>query len=82
MAGAEQVALHKEEHPEGIHRLLILTDGQANDGLVDPQELSEVAANLRMRGISTSAVGIGQDYSTHQIEPIADQGGGMLHHTQ
>ena len=23
---------------------------------VDPQELSEVAANLRMRGISTSAV--------------------------
>ena len=61
MAGAEQVALHKEEHPEGIHRLLILTDGQANDGLVDPQELSGVAANLRMRGISTSAVGIGQD---------------------
>ena len=82
MAGAEQVALHKEEHPEGIHRLLILTDGQANDGLVDPQELSGVAANLRMRGISTSAVGIGQDYSTLQIEPIADQGGGMLHHTQ
>ena len=82
MAGAEQVALHKEEHPEGIHRLLILTDGQANNGLVDPQELSEVAANLRMRGISTSTVGIGQGYSTEQIEPIAEHGGGMLHHTE
>ena len=82
MAGAEQVALHKEAHPEGIHRLLILTDGQANDGLVDPQELAEVAANLRMRGISTSTVGIGQGYSTEQIEPIAEHGGGMLHHTE
>ena len=82
MAGAEQVALHKEKHPEGIHRLLILTDGQANDGLVDPDELAEVAANLRLRGISTSTVGIGQGYSTEQIEPIAEHGGGMLHHTE
>ncbi len=82
MGGAEQVALHQEQHPEYLHRLLILTDGQANEGVVDPETLAGVAADLRRRGISTSAVGIGEDYSTEQIEPIAEHGGGMLHHTQ
>ena len=82
MAGAEQVALHMEQHPECTNRLLVLTDGLANQGVVDPHELAQVAANLSMRGISTSAVGIGADYSTEQIEPMAENGGGMLHHTE
>ena len=82
IAGAEQVALHMEQHPECTNRLLVLTDGLANLGVVSPQELAQVAANLSMRGISTSTVGIGADYSTDQIEPMAENGGGMLHHTE
>jgi len=82
LGGAEQVALYMEQHPECINRLLVLTDGQANQGVVDPHELARIAADLRTRGISTSTVGIGQDYSTDQIEQMAEDGGGMLHHTE
>jgi Ca-activated chloride channel homolog len=82
LGGAEQVALHMGQHPECINRLLVLTDGQANQGVVDPHELARIAADLRTRGISTSTVGIGQDYSTDQIEQMAEHGGGMLHHTE
>ncbi|HIG55160.1 MAG TPA: VWA domain-containing protein [Candidatus Handelsmanbacteria bacterium] len=82
LGGAEQVALYMEQHPECINRLLVLTDGQANEGVVDPDELARIAADLRTRGISTSTVGIGQDYSTDQIEQMAEHGGGMLHHTE
>jgi Ca-activated chloride channel family protein len=82
LEGAEQVALQQTRHPEGIHRLLVLTDGCANQGVVDAEELAQVAAGLSARGISTSTVGIGADYSTEQIEPMAEHGGGMLHHTE
>jgi Ca-activated chloride channel homolog len=81
MAGAEQVALYQKEDPRCRHRLLLLSDGMANEGIIDPDELAETAAGLRRRGISSSAVGIGADYSTDQIESIAEHGGGMLHHT-
>ena len=50
--------------------------------MVDAEELAQVAAGLSARGISTSTVGIGVDYSTEQIEPMAEHGGGMLHHTE
>ena len=82
LGGAEQVALHMEKDSECINRLLVLSDGQANEGVVDPQELAQIAAELRMRGISTSTVGIGEDYSTAQIVEMAEHGGGMLHHTE
>jgi len=82
LEGAEQVALHMADHPELRHRLLLLTDGWANRGIMDPRVLAEVASGLRVRGISTSTVGIGADYSSEQIEGIAEHGGGMLHHAQ
>lgn len=82
LEGARQVALHMAGHSEYGHRLLLLTDGRANRGVMDPQVLAEVAGGLRVRGISTSVVGIGAGYSSREIEGIAEYGGGMLHHAQ
>jgi len=82
LAGAEQVALHMETHPACQNRVLLLSDGYANQGVVDPHALAEVASGLRVRGISTSTVGVGEGYSSEQIEGIAAHGGGMLHHAQ
>jgi Ca-activated chloride channel homolog len=82
LEGAEQVAHYMDDHPDCRHRLLLLSDGHANQGITDAGTLAEVAAGLRIRGISSSTVGIGVDYSTEQIEQIAEHGGGMLHHAQ
>ncbi len=51
----------------------------ANRGIIDPDVLGQHAAALRDRGIYTSAVGIGDDYSPVQLEALAEHGGGRLH---
>jgi Ca-activated chloride channel family protein len=62
------------------NRVVVLSDGQANVGMVEPDELSGHASKLRARGLVSSAVGIGEGYSDTQLEAIAASGGGSLHH--
>jgi Ca-activated chloride channel family protein len=80
LRGAECVAAHNRAHPGSHNRVLLLTDGHANEGVVDPMELGRQAERLCGQGISTSAVGVGAGYSSAQIESIAGNGGGQLHH--
>ncbi|MFL0770766.1 MAG: VWA domain-containing protein, partial [Prochlorococcus sp.] len=55
LAGAMQVAEHL--NPAALNRVLLLSDGQANDGLTDQDEIAEKVAGLGQRGVSTSAFG-------------------------
>jgi Ca-activated chloride channel homolog len=61
-------------------RVVVISDGYANAGVVDPKVLTEHARELLNRGVSTSTIGIGADYWPEQLEAIADGGGGLLHH--
>lgn len=61
-------------------QVLLLTDGFANQGITDASILRGYAADLLRKGIVTSAVGIGVDYSTEQIAALSDAGGGRYHH--
>lgn len=77
--GAQCVAEGMGEHSDNTARVLLLSDGYANEGIVDPRELARIAEGLRERGVLSSTVGIGDDYSTDQIQAIADGGGGLMH---
>ncbi len=79
LRGAELVSGYLEAHPGCRNRVLLLSDGHANDGITDPNELGKRAETLSGRGIHSSAVGIGSDYSSAQMEAIARNGGGRLH---
>jgi Ca-activated chloride channel homolog len=79
--GAECVSAHNRARPGHHSRVLLLTDGHANEGLLNPLELGRLAEQWCGRGVSTSAVGIGSGYSAAQIEAIAGNGGGQVHHT-
>ena len=59
--------------------VLILSDGQANRGICDPEKLQLHANELSGRGIKTSAIGIGEGYSPLQLDALAEGGGGRLH---
>ncbi len=79
LEGCDRVARAMESVPGGQHRVIVLSDGHANRGLTDPEQLGLHAAELRKRGLYTSAVGIGDGYSPAQLQAIAEQGGGRLH---
>ena len=71
LAGATCVAHAMEGDPAGQHRVIVLSDGWANDGLTDPGVLARHAAALSQRGLYSSSVGIGDDYSTAQLRAMS-----------
>jgi Ca-activated chloride channel family protein len=80
LRGAEQVA-RQLEHAKGggVHRVLLLTDGLANQGMTDPAELTRHAAELRARGVSTTTFGVGEDFDERLLAGMADAGGGHFY---
>lgn len=59
-------------------RVILLSDGQANAGITSHSELARHASELLARGVTTSALGIGDDYDEQLLGGIAEAGGGRL----
>ena len=76
---AERVALAMEITPEASHRVLLLSDGQANHGVTDHAEIVLHVGALLERRVLTSALGIGDGYDEELLGRIAEAGGGNLH---
>jgi Ca-activated chloride channel family protein len=78
-AGVECAARVAEDDARMTPRIILLSDGHANEGISDPSELREHAGELRLRGVLTSALGIGDGYDEQLLRNIAENGGGRLH---
>jgi Ca-activated chloride channel family protein len=76
LAGATQVAHHLD--PQGLNRVLLLSDGQANQGLTDQRRIARRVEGLTQRGISTSAFGLGRSFDEDLMGAIASAGDGTL----
>jgi Ca-activated chloride channel homolog len=69
------------EARSGVRRCFLLTDGQANVGLAEPQALAQAAAQvLEAARVGTSTFGIGDDYDEDLLGPMAEAGGGQFYH--
>jgi len=77
LRGAEQVAVGQVEG--GVNRVLLLTDGLANQGITDPAELTRHAAELRARGVTTTTFGVGADFDEALLQAMSDAGGGHFY---
>ena len=76
LAGALQVAEHLE--PNALNRVLLLSDGQANEGLTNTAEIAAKVAGLTAKGISTSAFGLGDGFDEDLMGAMATSGDGTL----
>ncbi len=60
-------------------RTLLLSDGRANRGIVDPSELAEHARALRQRGVVTTTFGLGRGFDEMLLDGMARAGGGAFY---
>lgn len=78
VAGCQQLANAPVEDAgrTRLRRVILLTDGLANVGILDPQELSRHTNQLRKRGITTTTVGVGLGFDEGLLFAMAEAGGG------
>jgi Ca-activated chloride channel family protein len=60
----------------GPRKVLLLTDGQANVGVVDHDSLVAMTRNAQAAGVGTSTIGFGDDFAEDLLTAMADAGGG------
>ncbi|MBW3659767.1 MAG: VWA domain-containing protein [Actinobacteria bacterium] len=58
-------------------RVLLLTDGQANQGITDRGQLTGLASRTAAAGIGTTTIGYGADFDEQLLTDMADAGGGV-----
>jgi Ca-activated chloride channel family protein len=60
-------------------RVILISDGQANQGIVDPRELGEMASGAAAHNFSVSTVGVGHDFNEILMTTLADHGAGRYY---
>jgi Ca-activated chloride channel family protein len=72
--GAGQVGAWLDN--ERINRVILLSDGQANVGETSLEVIGSDVASLAVHGVSTTAMGVGRDFSENLMQAIATSGDG------
>ena len=65
---------------EPIRRVLLLTDGQANVGIMDADTLVCMSGNAAGDGIATTTIGFGQDFDEDLLTGMAEAGRGHAYY--
>ncbi len=60
----------------GLKRVILLSDGQANDGLTDVAEITRQCAEWAARGVTTSTCGLGHRFNEELMVAMGRAGGG------
>lgn len=63
-----------------VNRVILLSDGHANEGITDAQRLAAVANEFRSAGIAVTTMGVGDGFDEELMESIAEQGGGNFYY--
>lgn len=76
--GIEAAASELAQTPvkDGVRRMVLISDGQANAGLWDRNELAQLVTDTAARGMSISTVGVGLDFDEVTMTRLADVGHG------
>ncbi len=80
LKGCEHVLAHRGA--DMIHRVLLLTDGQANVGVVDPKVLIATARQKADDGVITTTLGFGAKFNEDLLIGMAQAAGGNFYFIQ
>jgi Ca-activated chloride channel family protein len=85
ISGGLESAIAELERGRGAgaaSRVVLMSDGNANQGITDPRALGELARRARERGISVSSLGVGLDFNEDVMTILAESGGGAYHYVR
>lgn len=77
LRGCAEVSAYLPE--DAIGRCLLLTDGQANNGITSPEELTRLAHEHRLRRVTTSTLGLGDGFNEFLLGRLSEEGGGNFY---
>lgn len=72
--GVSQVERHLTRG--GLNRVMLLSDGLANQGLSAPQVIAAEVTAAKGRGVGTTTLGVGDDYNEDLMQAMAQAGDG------
>ncbi|MEL6347711.1 MAG: VWA domain-containing protein [Myxococcota bacterium] len=72
-------ALLSDPALSGVKRVVLLSDGMANLGVVEPHELARISGSMVSQGVTVSGLGLGLDYNEDLLAAMSDAGGGNYH---
>ena len=61
------------------NRVILLTDGIANTGVVDPGRIAAESSKFNGQGIDLSTIGVGHDLNNDLLRTLASSGRGLYH---
>src|ERR671927_542467 len=69
----------KHLNREGSNRVVLLTDGIANQGVTDPAQIARDSLSYNDRGVDLSTIGVGLDLNKDLLRELAKSGRGLFH---
>ncbi|MHA6482852.1 vWA domain-containing protein [Paenibacillus sp. strain BS8-2] len=76
--GAQHVMSNKTEG--SVNRVILLSDGHANNGITDHHQLGAIAKEYRASEVGVSTLGVGNGFDEDVMETIAEHGGGNFYY--
>ncbi len=72
------------QEPQGnrIRKVILISDGLANRGIVNPWDLGRMASIALEKDFSVATVGVGDSFNEQLMAHIADQGAGTYHYME
>ncbi|HEU4435776.1 MAG TPA: VWA domain-containing protein, partial [Pyrinomonadaceae bacterium] len=61
------------------NRVILLTDGIANEGVIDPARIAAQSSEFNGQGIDLSTIGVGMDLNNDLLRTLANSGRGLYH---
>ena len=80
LQGAQALATCPESI--GLRRVILLSDGEANQGECNPDVIAQACAQWAAKGVTTSTYGLGDSFNENLMVAMAQRGGGNQYYGQ
>lgn len=68
--------LRRDHRERVVGRIVVLTDGHVNQGIVDEDALADMVSSSRRHGVTTSCIGFSDGFQEELLGVLANAGGG------